>query len=58
MDGISGALVLVTTRGLPAAHGCRAVKQELRLAVVLIVSLRSWTRRPLTCAASPEMSVD
>jgi hypothetical protein len=41
-----GALVLVTASGLPAAHGCGAVKQELRLVVVLIVSLRSWTRRP------------
>jgi hypothetical protein len=53
-----GALVLVTTTGLPAAHGCGAVKQELRLVVVLIVSLRSWTRRPLTRAARPEMSLD
>jgi hypothetical protein len=28
-----GALVLVTTSGLPAAHGCGAVRQELRLLV-------------------------
>jgi hypothetical protein len=34
-----GVLVLVTTSGLPAAHGCGAVEQELRLVVVLIVSL-------------------
>ena len=54
MAGIWGALVLVTTSGLPAAHGCGAVKQELRLVVVLIVSLGSWTRRPLTRAARSE----
>jgi hypothetical protein len=53
-----GALVLVTISGLPAARGCGAVKQELRLVGVLIVSLRSWTRRPLTRAARPEMSLD
>jgi hypothetical protein len=57
MAGISGAMVLVTTSGLPAAHGCGAVEQELRLVVVLIASLRSWMRR-LTCAARPEMSLD
>jgi hypothetical protein len=58
MAGISGVLVLVTTSGLPAAHRCGAVNQELRLVVVLIVSLGSWTRRPLTHAARPEMSLD
>jgi hypothetical protein len=52
-----GALVLVITSGLPAAHGCGAVKQEPRLVVVLIVSLRSRTRR-LTCAARPEVFLD
>jgi hypothetical protein len=53
-----GALVLVTTSGLPAAHGCGAVKQELRLVVVLIVSLGGWARRPLTRPARPEMYLD
>jgi hypothetical protein len=52
-----GPLVLVTASGLLAAHGCGAVKQQLRLVVVLIVSLRSWTRQ-LTCAARPEMFLD
>jgi hypothetical protein len=52
-----GPLVLVIASGLPAAHGCGAVKQQLRIVVVLIVSLRSWTRQ-LICAASPEMFLD